>query len=125
MRHAHAVTADLNTVADGSEKWDCVCVCVCVRACVCGCVCVCVCERDGERISESAAIVSKVSLMLTGEKGTVLLSFSRYSTNSLRWKARLIKPAEWVLIKEATTRNHFEFSDTSNTILAADTRTFV
>ena len=51
MRHAHAVTADLNTVADGSEKWDCVCVCVCVRVCGCVCVwlCVCVCERETER----------------------------------------------------------------------------
>lgn len=45
-------------------------------------------------MSESVATVSKVSLMLTGEKEKVLHSFGLYSTNSTHWKARLIKAAE-------------------------------
>lgn len=38
--------------------------------------------------------------MLTVERGKVLHSFGLYSTNSTHWKARLIKPAEWVLIRK-------------------------
>lgn len=81
MRHAHAVTADLNSRADGSQK----------QSCVCARVCYWMCEK--ERQNKWVCSFQLKSLMSTGEKENMVHSFSLHTTYGKRWKALSVKPA--------------------------------